>query len=79
MDTNKLFLIILQVPENATRNPQLSLKINMNKDELKAIGCTSIEDLITEDFGTLGTEERNAFEASCEAFIIGEQLRDDMI
>ena len=27
----------------------------MNKDELKAIGCTSIEDLITEDFGALGT------------------------
>mgnify|MGYP003415716576 FL=1 len=51
----------------------------MNKDELKAIGCTSIEDLITEDFGALGTEERNAFEASCEAFIIGEQLRDDVI
>ena len=42
----------------------------MNNDELKAIGCTSIEDLIAEDFGTLGTEERNAFEASCEAFII---------
>ena len=65
--------------ENATRNSQLSLKINMNKDELKAIECTSIEDLITEDFGALGTEERNAFEASCEAFIIGEQLRDDVI
>ena len=45
----------------------------MNNDELKAIGCTSIEELIAEDFGTLGTEERNAFEASCEAFIIGEQ------
>ena len=65
--------------ENATRNSQLSLIINMNKDELKAIECTSIEDLITEDFGALGTEERNAFEASCEAFIIGEQLRDDVI
>ena len=51
----------------------------MNKDELKAIECTSIEDLITEDFGALGTEERNAFEASFEAFIIGEQLRDDVI
>ena len=47
----------------------------MNKEDLKAMGCTSIEDLITEDFGALGTEERNAFEASCEAFIIGEQLK----
>ena len=42
----------------------------MNKDELKAIGCTSIEDLITEDFGALGTEERNAFEDNLqESFI----------
>ena len=51
----------------------------MNNDELKAIGCTSIEDLIAEDFGTLGTEERNAFEASCEAFIIGEQLKAERL
>ena len=51
----------------------------MNKDELKAMGCTSIEDLITEDFGALGTEERNAFEASCEAFIIGEQLKAERL
>ena len=51
----------------------------MKNDELKAIGCTSIEDLIAEDFGTLGTEERNAFEASCEAFIIGEQLKAERL
>ena len=51
----------------------------MNKDELKTMGCTSIEDLITEDFGALGTEERNAFEASCEAFIIGEQLKAERL
>ena len=47
----------------------------MNKEDLKTIECTSIEDLITEDFGALGTEERNEFEANCEAFIIGEQLK----
>lgn len=45
----------------------------MNKDELKAIGCTPIDDLITEDFGTVGTEERNTFETNCEAFIISEE------
>ena len=39
----------------------------MSGEQLKAIGCTSIEDLITEDFGALGTEERNSFEACCEA------------
>ena len=26
----------------------------MSNDELKAIGCTPIEDLITEDFGAIG-------------------------
>lgn len=47
----------------------------MNKDELKAKGCTHIEDLITEDFGGPGTEGRNEFESICEVFIIGEQLK----
>ena len=46
----------------------------MSNDELKAIGCTPIEDLITEDFGAIGTEERNEFENGCEAFIIGEKM-----
>ena len=52
---------------------------DMNKKELKTIGCTSIEELISEDFGALGTEERNAFEASCEAFIIGEKLKSERL
>ena len=51
----------------------------MNKDELKAMGCTPIEDFISEDFGSLGTEERNEFEANCEAFIIGEQLKAERL
>ena len=51
----------------------------MSNDELKAIGCTPIEDLITEDFGAIGTEERNEFENSCEAFIIGEQLKAERL
>ena len=42
----------------------------MNNEELKTMGCTSIEDLITEDFGVPGTAERDNFENSCEAFII---------
>ena len=51
----------------------------MSNDELKAIGCTPIEDLITEDFGAIGTEERNEFENGCEAFIIGEQLKAERL
>lgn len=34
----------------------------MTQEELKAIGCTPIEELIAEDFGELGTPERTEFE-----------------
>lgn len=36
---------------------------------------TPIENLITEDFGAVGTPERDQFEMECDAFIIGEQLK----
>ena len=35
-------------------------QINMTQEELKKIGCSSIEDLIAEDFGEIGTPERDA-------------------
>ena len=47
----------------------------MTQEELKKIGCGSIEDMIAEDFGEVGTPERDAFELSCDAFIIGERLK----
>ena len=37
------------------------------------------EDLIAEDFGKVGTPERDAFEMECDAFIIGEQLKDERL
>ena len=40
---------------------------------------TPIEDLISEDFGTVGTPEREQFEMECDAFIIGEQLKDERL
>lgn len=46
---------------------------------MKAIGLTSIEDIIAEDFCQLGTPERDAFELSCDAFIIGERLKAERI
>jgi len=45
----------------------------------KNINLTPIEDLITEDFGKIGTPERDAFEMECDAFIIGEQLKDERL
>ena len=51
----------------------------MNKKELKAMGCTPIEDLLAEDFDILRTSERNEFESNCEAFIIGEQLKAERL
>ena len=38
---------------------------------------TPIEDLITEDFGAVGTLRRDRFEMECDAFIIGEQLKEE--
>jgi len=38
---------------------------------------TPIEELIVEDFGEVGTPEREAFEMECDAFIIGEKLKDE--
>lgn len=51
----------------------------MTNDEMNKLGLTSIEELITEDFGELGTEERNAFELSCDAFVIGERLKAERL
>ena len=43
------------------------------------MNLTPIEDLIKEDFGAIGTPERDQFEMECDAFIIGEQLKNDRI
>lgn len=40
---------------------------------------TPIEDLISEDFGAVGTPEREQFELECDAFIIGEQLKGERL
>ena len=49
-----------------------------NKDQ-KKMNLTPIEDLISEDFGVVGTPEREQFEMECDAFIIGEQLKDERL
>ena len=48
--------------------------MNNNKYNNK---LTPIEDLIAEDFGPIGIEERDQFEMECDAFIIGEQLKQE--
>jgi len=40
---------------------------------------TPIEDLITEDFGPIGTLERDQFEMECDAFVIGERLKAERL
>ena len=49
------------------------------KEKTKVASLIPIEDLIEEDFGPIGTLERDAFEMECDAFIIGEQLRDERL
>ena len=51
----------------------------MSKIDLKKMDITPIEDLITEDFGPFGTPERDQFEMECDAFIIGEKLKDERL
>ncbi len=51
----------------------------MDKKVLKTMDLTPIEDLITEDFGSVGTPERDQFEMECDAFIIGEQLKGERL
>lgn len=43
----------------------------------KQRNLTPVEDLIAEDFGQDGSLERDAFEMECDAFIIGEQLKEE--
>lgn len=49
------------------------------KASTKKLDITPIEELISEDFGQIGTPEREAFEMECDAFIIGEQLKDERL
>jgi len=51
----------------------------MTQEEMKAIGLTSIDELITEDYGEKGTPQRDEFELSCDAFILGERLKEERI
>jgi ribosome-binding protein aMBF1 (putative translation factor) len=46
---------------------------------LKKMNMTPIEDLITEDFGPIGSPQRDQFEIECDAFIIGEQLKEERL
>lgn len=51
----------------------------MKNNEYINMNITPIEDLITEDFGKEGTPERDRFEMECDAFIIGEQLKEERV
>ena len=45
----------------------------------KKPGLTPIEDLITEDFGPVGTLERDLFDIECDIFITGERLKEERL
>ena len=51
----------------------------MDKKDLEKLNLTPVEDLIAEDFGEIGTPERVLFDMECDAFIIGEQLKDERL
>lgn len=49
----------------------------MTDEQLRAMGCTPLEDLIAEDFGQLGIPERDEFDREAEAFILAERLKEE--
>ena len=51
----------------------------VNENISKNLRLTPIEDLIAEDFGEIGTPARVQFEMECDAFVIGEQLKEERI
>lgn len=56
------------------------LKINdMDDDRLKRMNCTSLEDMICEDFGTPGTPEREVFDRDAQTFILAERLKEERL
>lgn len=51
----------------------------MDKKDQNINRLVPLEDLITEDFGAIGTPERDEFEMDCDAFIIGERLKAERL
>jgi len=49
----------------------------MTKELMNQLNCTPIEELITEDFGEIGTPRRDEFERQAEAFCIAERLKEE--
>lgn len=48
----------------------------MDREKMKKLNLTPIEDLIDEDFGLEGTPERLEFDAGVDAFILGEKIKE---
>lgn len=51
----------------------------MDREKMKRLNLTPIEDLITEDFGEYGSPSRTEFEAGVDAFILGERLKEERL
>ncbi len=49
----------------------------MDREKMKKLNLTPIEDLIEEDFGKERTPSRLEFENGCDAFILGEKLKEE--
>lgn len=47
----------------------------MNKEEMKRLNLTPVEDFIDEDFGKVGTPQRVVFDSACDAFALGEIIK----
>ena len=48
----------------------------MRDEKLKAMGCTTLEELLDREYGPKGTPERDRFERDAEAFIRAECMKE---
>ena len=49
----------------------------MNKEKKQAImDCTTLEELLDEEYGPMGSPERMKFESEAEAFCLAETLKE---
>jgi HTH-type transcriptional regulator/antitoxin HipB len=63
-----------------TAKLEKELNIVLSEDAKKRLdNCTSLDDILDEEYGKIGTEKRDIFESNAGAFCISERLRQERI
>ena len=83
MDEGNLVILFNGFQKKTQKTPRKEIETatrkTMDREKMKQLNLTPIEDLIEEDFGKEGTPSRLEFENGCDAFIIGERLKEERL